>query len=379
MDLALAPTPPMGWNPWNTFGVHIHEDLIKEAIDACAEQGLQRLGYRYVVLDDGWQLAVRDDAGRLQVDQEKFPNGMAALCEYAHRRGFAFGIYSCAGTHTCQRLAGSYGHEREDAVQFAEWGVDFVKYDYCYVPPGVSGRQLYARMGQALRATGRPIVYSVCNWGVDEVWSWAGQVGAHLWRTTGDMLDDWGHIQKVGFSQSDLAPYAGPHGWNDPDLLVVGMYGVGNHPSHTGCTDVEYQTHFGLWCLLAAPLFLSYDVRKEHAFTTSLVTNAEAIAIDQDALGRPARRIGKNFAGAEVWARPLSNGDWAVGLFNLSDKSEQTVAVAWESLGFSDRDTLVVRDVWAHEDCGVFRGDYGCRIPPHGSAFLRVRPDARQG
>ncbi|MDW8289478.1 MAG: glycoside hydrolase family 27 protein, partial [Armatimonadota bacterium] len=217
----LAPTPPMGWNSWNTFGAEIHEELIRQVADVFVEAGLREAGYTYVVIDDLWESDERDDQGRLVPDPKKFPSGMKALADYVHSKGLKFGIYSCAGTHTCAGKPGSYGYEEIDAQTFAEWGVDYLKYDFCYKPAGADAVTLYRRMGQALRATGRPIVFSICEWGSNEPWKWGASVGGHLWRTTGDINDSWESIEQIGFSQNGLEAYAGPDHWNDPDMLVV--------------------------------------------------------------------------------------------------------------------------------------------------------------
>jgi len=369
----IAPTPPMGWNSWNTFGVGINEELIKETADAFVEHGLQKAGYQYVVMDDGWEAPERDKNGRLSPDPDKFPNGIKALADYVHARGLKLGIYSCAGTHTCQGLPASYGNEELDAQTFAEWGVDFLKYDYCYKPPSVDGRTLYRRMGQALRATGRPILYSMCNWGSDEVWKWAASTGAHMWRTTGDIADSWDSIEKIGFSQYDLGCYAGPNGWNDPDMLVVGMYGKGN-TARGGCTDEEYRTHFSLWCLLAAPLMLGCDVRNMNTFTTKLITNPEVLAVNQDPLGRQAYPIGDDPSRAAVWAKLLADGSIAVGLFNRAANRKRIVPVAWETLGLHDRRPAMVRDLWKREDLGIYQASFSAAVEPHGCLLVKLIP-----
>lgn len=370
----LAPTPPMGWNSWNTFGGNIDDALIRESADALVAEGLDQLGYRYVVIDDHWEAWERDADGRLVPDSDKFPQGMAPVADYVHRLGLKFGIYSCVGTHTCGGRPGSFAHEEEDARAFASWGVDFLKYDYCYKPEGVDGKMLYRRMGQALRATGRPIVFSACNWGHEEPWKWAAGAGAHMWRTTGDILDTWKSISEIGFSQAGLESYAGPNRWNDPDMLVVGMYGKGNDPVHTGCTDTEYRTHFSLWCLLASPLMIGCDVRAMAPAARGILSNREAIAVNQDPMGRQGARVGESSLWGEVWAKPLSDGSIAVGLFNRSDAGEHVVSVAWEAVGLHDRRAAIVRDLWAHEDVGEFRGSYTAKVESHGCALVKITP-----
>ncbi|MCS7061511.1 MAG: glycoside hydrolase family 27 protein, partial [Anaerolineae bacterium] len=264
-----------------------------------------------------------------------------------------------------------------DAQTFAEWGVDFLKYDFCYAPPGLDAPTLYRRMGQALRATGRPIVFSICEWGAHKPWEWGAQVGGHMWRTTGDIFDAWESIVDIGFRrQVGLEAYAGPGRWNDPDMLVVGMYGKGN-VAQGGCTDAEYRSHFSLWCLLAAPLMIGCDVRHMNATTRAILMNKEAIAINQDPLGRQARRIGEvDYAGqiASVWAKPLENGSLAVGLFNLGERDGRLITVAWESLGLVAHRPCRVHDVWRGEEVGVFSGSFTARVDRHDVALVVITP-----
>jgi alpha-galactosidase len=375
----LAPTPPMGWNSWNTFGGNIDGSLIRESADAFLDQGLRDAGYQYVVIDDHWEAMERDASGRLVPDPDRFPTGIAALAEYVHSRGLKFGIYSCAGTHTCGGRPASYGNEEIDALTFADWGVDFLKYDFCYKPAGVDGPTLYRRMGQALRASGRRIVFSICNWGGEEVWKWGASVGGHMWRTTGDILDTWESIEEIGFGQAGLESYAGPNHWNDPDMLVVGMCGRGNDVSHTGCTDTEYRTHFSLWCMLASPLMMGCDVRSLRPEARAILTHPELIAVNQDPAGRQGFRIGSEAGRCQVWAKPLSDGSLAVALFNRHDRDRRTVPIAWESVGLHDRRAVLVRDLWAREDVGVFRGSF-CGCPePHGCQIYKLTPEMRRG
>lgn len=369
----LAPTPPMGWNSWNTFGGDIHEDLVRQTANVMVSEGLRDAGYRYVVMDDVWEAPQRDSQGNLQADPAKFPNGLGALADYVHSLGLKFGIYSCVGTRTCAGMPGSYGHEEADARTFASWGVDFLKYDYCYKPEGVSGPMLYRRMGQALRATGRPILFSACNWGSEDPWKWAASTGAHMWRTTGDIVDSWESIEKIGFSQQGLECYAGPDHWNDPDMLVVGMYGKGN-VGRSGCTDTEYRTHFSLWCMLAAPLMIGCDVCSMTPATKAILSNAEMIAVNQDPMGRQAYRVGESWLWGEVWAKPLANGSVAVGLFNRDPEHARYIAVAWESVGIHDRHVALIRDLWEHKDLGVHRASFGMDVEPHGCAILLIKP-----
>ncbi len=373
----LAPTPPMGWNSWNTFGKDISQELVMETADAFVTEGLKDAGYQYVVIDDLWEADERVD-GRLTWDKERFPDGIKALADHVHSKGLKFGIYSCAGSHTCGGKPASYGHEETDARTFAGWGVDFLKYDFCYVPPGVDGPMLYRRMGQALRQTGRPILFSLCEWGSNKPWKWGASVGGHMWRTTGDIVDSWESIMKIGFEkQAGLDAYAGADRWNDPDMLVVGMYGKGN-VARGGCTDAEYRSHFGLWCLLAAPLMIGCDVRSMSRTTREVLLDREAIAVNQDALGRQGRRVGKAFHGkhrADVWVKPLEDGSVAVGMFNLGEFDGRRITVAWESIGLHDRRPCKVRDLWAGEDLGTFTGSFTARVDRHDVALVRLTPE----
>ncbi len=371
----LAITPPMGWNTWNTFGTNVTDSLIRESADAIVDSGLLAAGYNYVVIDDGWEAMERDSDGRLAADPVKFPNGIKPLADYVHSKGLKFGIYSCAGTHTCAKYPASYGNEEIDAETFASWGADFLKYDCCYKPAGVSVKLLYRRMGQALRATGRPILYSACNWGKEDPWKWAAGTGSHMWRTTADILDNWESIEKIGFNQDGLESFAGPNRWNDPDMLVVGMYGNGNDPeTHTGCTDVEYRTHFTLWSLLASPLMIGCDVRNMNDATKEILMNPEVIAVNQDKLGRQGARVDHDYFKHEVWWKPLSDGSVAVGLFNRFDTGSRLMVVAFESIGIHDRRPIHVRDLWNKEDLGVYKASFSMEIEPHGCGLVKLTP-----
>lgn len=363
----------MGWNTWNTFGREIDEGLILETAQAFLDTGLKDAGYEYVVIDDVWEGAARVD-GRLVADADRFPGGIKGLADEVHALGLKLGIYSCAGTLTCEGELASYGNEEIDAHTFASWEVDFLKYDYCHVPPGADGPTLYRRMGQALRATGREIIYSMCEWGTNRPWEWGASVGAHMWRTTGDIFDSWESIVDIGFRQQEgLEPYAGPGRWNDPDMLVVGMYGKGN-VGRGGCTDVEYRTHFTQWCLLASPLMIGCDVRAMSEATAAILTNAEAIAVNQDPLGAQARKVGAQTHAeqpSEVWAKPLADGSVAVGLCNFGEEARK-VSVGFETLGLAGHCT--VRDLWAHTDLGTERGSVAVDVESHGAALLKLVP-----
>ncbi len=376
--MLLAQTPPMGWNSWNTFGIDVTADVIMETADAIVASGLAKVGYEYVVIDDFWEAEERVD-GRLTWDTDRFPNGIRPVADYIHSKGLKFGIYSCSGSHTCGGRPGSYGYEEIDARTFAEWEVDYLKYDFCYIPAGTDAFSLYQRMGQALRATERPIVFSVCEWGNNEPWKWGAKVGGHLWRTTGDIDDNWESILEIGFQrQVGLEGYAGPGHWNDPDMLVVGMYGKGNpQVAKGGCTNEEYRTHFSLWCLLASPLMIGCDVRNMNQATRDILLNPEVIAINQDVLGAQGYRVGSvlySYEPAEVWAKPLYDGSIAVGLFNLGEINQRQIAVAWETLGLHPERDCLIRDLWAKEDIGVFRTSFVTSVDGHQGKLIRITP-----
>ncbi len=373
----LARTPPMGWNSWNTFGWQdLHADVIRETIDAFVSEGLKDAGYEYVVIDDTWEAQERVD-GKLTWDQSRFPDGIKPLADYAHSNGLKFGIYSCVGSHTCAGRPGSFGYEEIDAQTFADWGVDFLKYDSCFAPPGVSIPLLYKRMGQALRMTGRPILFSLCEWGNNQPWEWGRRAGGHMWRTTGDIKDSWASILDIGFEQqAAIQSYAGPGGWNDPDMLVIGMHGTGNVAAG-GCTDAEYRSHFGLWCLLAAPLMIGCDVRHMSDLARTLLLNRSLIAVNQDALGAPGYRVGQMDYAHEimdVWAKPLLDGSIAVGLFNLGEAVTRIIPVAWEALGLHDRRACAVRDLWTGEDLGVWTREFHADVGSHDCVIVKLTP-----
>ena len=354
----LAPTPPMGWSSWNKFATDISDKTIREIADALVKSGLRDAGYIHVNIDDGWQ-GKRDAGGRLQPNAN-FPD-MKALADHLHARGLKLGIYTSPGPKSCAGYQGSYGHVQEDARTFAEWGIDYLKYDLCsgeafyHTADTVYGT--YQEMGEALAATGRPIVYSLCEYGRFDVGSWGRDVGGHLWRTTGDIEDNYDRMATIGFDKNGVPKHTGPNGWNDPDMLAVG---------NGGMTAAEYRTHISLWALLAAPLILGNDVRTMNAETLSLLTNEEVIAIDQDkrgAQGLPVKKDGK----IEIWTKSLADGAVAVGVFNR-DAGEYTVAVDWAEIGLPKVSKL--RDLWAHNDLAATPSEV--TVPAHGVRLLKV-------
>ena len=363
----LAATPPMGWNSWNTFQGNISESLIKEMADAIVSSGMQKAGYRYIVIDDSWEAPERDGEGSLVPDPTRFPHGMKAVGDYLHARGFLFGIHNCAGTKTCAGLPGGRGHEFQDARAYASWGVDYLKYDWCNHGTANS-EETYKTMRDALHAAGRPIVFSLCEWGDTKPWTWAKDVG-HLWRTTGDIMDcyDCQGAYSLGWKfilelQVGLEQYAGPGHWNDPDMLEVG---------NPGLNEAESRAHFSLWAMLAAPLMAGNDVRKMADQTRDIFNNSEVIAIDQDALGKQGYRFMKHF-GKQIWAKELAGGDWAVCYFNDSEESVQ-LRIDWTHLSFL-RGTYRVRDVWQQKDLGRNEGEFRAPLPSHDVVVLRLTP-----
>jgi alpha-galactosidase len=293
----------------------------------------------------------------------KFPD-MKALADYVHSRGLKLGIYSSPGPVTCGGYEGSYGHEEQDAKIFAEWGIDYLKYDWCSagrIYKDSDLRAAYQKMGLALARCGRPIVYSLCEYGMGDVWTWGPKVSANLWRTTGDIQDNWKSMSDIGFSQSRLAPYAGPGHWNDPDMLEIGNGGMNN---------TEYRTHFSLWCLLSAPLMAGNDLRTMSSATLEILTNREVIAVDQDPLGKQAERRAVR-EGIEIWSKPLADGSQAVGIFNRNDE-ERPAALTWAQLGLSAR-PKALRDLWQHRDLEPVADGWQGRIPAHGVVLLIVK------
>ena len=364
----LAPTPPMGWNSWNKFGCNVSEQLIKDAADAMVANGMKDAGYRYVVIDDCWQVS-RDASGRIVADPERFPSGMKALADSVHAKGLKFGLYSDAGTMTCAKRPGSKGYEALDARTYAEWGVDYLKYDWCHTE-GQDTRDSYGKMSRALRATGRRIVFSICEWGSTKPWLWAQGVG-DLWRATGDIQDcwdcgkSWGGMGVVHIIDlmADLHPFSGPGGWNDPDMLEVG---------NGGLTAAENRAHFSFWCLFSAPLMAGNDLRAMTPEVRDILTNREVIAVDQDPLGMQGRKVWDD-GPREVWMKPLADGSRAVILFNRGTEPS-TLGVAWEDVGLFPGTKAVVRDLWRKADAGSFAGRFEATVEAHGVVMLRITP-----
>ena len=374
----LALTPPMGWNSWNKFACNVDEQLIRQTADALVSNGMKDAGYEYVVIDDCWHGA-RDAQGFIQPDARRFSSGMKALGDYIHSKGLKFGIYSDVGAKTCGGRPGSRGHEYQDAQTYANWGVDYLKYDWCN-SEGLKAEGAYATMRDAIHATGRPIVLSICEWGDNKPWEWAKDIG-YLWRTTGDIYacwdceknygtwSSWG-VMRIVDKQAGLRNYAGPGHWNDPDMLEVG----------NGLTEAEDRAHFSLWAMLAAPMISGNDVRNMTKQTQAVLTNKDVIAIDQDALGiQGFRALNEN--GLDVWVKPLSNDEWAVCFLNRSE-TPKAVEFDWKNQnikdGFTNKElnpaqtSYKIRDLWTKKDLGTTNAVMKTTIAPHDIVMVRL-------
>lgn len=357
----LAKTPPMGWNSWNKFAGAVDDAAVRAIADAMASNGMKEAGYQYVNIDDTWESDTRDPQGNISTNR-KFPD-MKALADYVHSKGLRIGIYSSPGPNTCAGYEGSYGHEEQDARTWAAWGIDYVKYDWCgarNIYKDEEMQAVYQKMGDALQKTGRPILYSLCQYGRQEVWKWGPDVGGNAWRTTGDIRDTWDSMSKIGFDQDPLASWAGPGHWNDPDMLEIG---------NGGMTDTEYRTHMSLWSMLAAPLLAGNDLRNVPRPTMDILVNRDVIAVDQDALGKQGRRIWKS-GEQEAWVRDLSGGARAIAIFNRNVK-EANVTIKWSDLGIN-KSPKRARDLWLHRDISLARDGYSANIPGHGVVMLKI-------
>jgi alpha-galactosidase len=374
----LALTPPMGWNSWNAFGKNVSEKVIKETADAMVSSGLRERGFTYIVIDDIWQGGRDESTGMLYPDPKKFPSGIKDLADYVHSKGLKFGIYSDAGTKTCGRMPGSYGYEVKDAKLFAEWGVDFLKYDYCFCPDYVSANNdykmaiaRYKAMGDALKATGRPILFSICEWGPRSPWLWGKEVGGVMWRTSYDIHDIWdvprNETSPIGILtsidvMSDLGRFAGPGGWNDPDMLVVGLNNTG-FIKGGGCNNIEYRTQMSMWCMFSAPLMMGCDIRKMNETTKTILLNKDIIAIDQDALGKQGFRVMRK-DGLEAWKKPLSGNRVAIALFNRNSTAKN-LAVSTKDLELNAATHYDAYDVWKHTSAGKALTVFSAKLQPH--------------
>lgn len=371
-DGQLALTPPMGWNSWNCWGCSVDDKKVRAAADWMVKSGLAAHGFQYINIDDAWE-GDRDADGELHPNK-KFPD-LKALADYVHSKGLKLGIYSSPGNKTCGGFEGSYNHEQQDADAYARWGIDYLKYDYCSYLAMFPSRDIetykkpYAIMGEALKRCGRDIVYSLC-WGGGETWRWWNDVGGNLWRTSDDILDFWGSMSGIGFSQDELATHAGPGHWNDPDMLVVGRVGWGANTRQTRLTPSEQVTHITLWSLLAAPLLIGCDLSQLDDFTRAILSNPEVIDVDQDPLGIQARRRHRDDAhNTEVWSRPLFDGTIAVGLFNRGF-CPMEITARWSDIGVKEKQS--VRDLWRRMELGEFEEEFTARVPAHGAVLVKV-------
>jgi alpha-galactosidase len=396
----LSLTPALGWNSWNVYAASISDELTRATADAFVSTGLIDHGWTYINIDDGWENrpgggriggrggiesgpATRAEDGTI-LTNSKFPD-MKALGDYIHAKGLKYGIYTGPGPTTCQGLEASWQHELQDFKTFAEWGVDYIKYDWCgyssVLEEGETNQQLPVLMRpyqvgrSALDQVPRDIIYSLCQYGWGRVWEWGNDptIRGNSWRTTGDITDTWDSMSRIGFQQVDLAQHAGPGHWNDPDMLVIGRLGWGPNPRPTRLTPNEQYTHITLWTLYSSPMLLGCDMTAIDEFTLSLVNNDEVLAVHQDPLGKTASRVAQD-GNLEVWARPLADGAKAVGLFNR-DEMPMKVTAKWSDIGVSGRQT--VRDLWRQKDFGQFDGEFTAEVPRHGSVLLKVAPAGR--
>ncbi|HEX8322984.1 MAG TPA: glycoside hydrolase family 27 protein [Tepidisphaeraceae bacterium] len=370
MSATLCPLPPMGWNSWNTFQTRIDEQLIRDTAEAMIKTGMRDAGYVYINLDDGWMERERDASGNLVPDRQKFPNGLKPVGDYLHERGFKFGIYNCAGTKTCAGYPGGNGFEKRDAELYASFGVDYLKYDWCF-SDGIDAKKAYGDMADALAATGRPIVFSLCEWGKHKPWTWEKQIGS-LWRTTGDIHECYDCRERwlLGWkiildSQVGLEQFSGPGRWNDPDMLVVGRPLMPHQ---------ENKAHFSLWCLLNSPLIAGNDVRDMPEKVRLILTNKEIIALNQDPLAKQGYRYIYEADQREVWVKPLAGGDWGVIVFNTSKEMIEKYTFDFAELKFLDGKTYKVRDLWAAADIGDTTKPFEGTLNWHDVAVLRLSP-----
>jgi alpha-galactosidase len=362
-DNGLVRTPPMGWNSWNKFAGRITDADVRSMADAMVSSGMSKLGYEYINIDDTWQ-AGRGAQGNI-LTNKKFPD-MKALADYVHSKGLKLGIYSSPGPQTCAGYAGSFGHEIQDAQTYAGWGIDYLKYDLCsarYIYPSneATQRALYQKMGEALKNTNRSIVFSLCQYGESDPWKWGAEVGGNLWRTTGDIRDTWDSMDKIGFSQIEIASYNQPGHWNDPDMLEIG---------NGGMTADEYRTHMSLWSLLSAPLIAGNDLRSMTDETKSILMNDEVIAVDQDPIASPVQRATKE-GGIEVLTRRMRDGSLIVGLFNRGN-SATNAQIPWSGIAMP-KSPSQIRDLWKHQAILYSNDGYRGLVPPHGVVLLRIR------
>ncbi|MBO4364026.1 MAG: glycoside hydrolase family 27 protein [Clostridia bacterium] len=365
--------PPMGWNSWNTFAHEINDALIRSVADKMVEDGYLDAGYEYIVIDDCWSEHQRDENNRLVPDHEKFPYGIKALADYVHSKGLKFGIYSCCGNYTCAGYPASFEYEFIDAETFAEWGVDYLKYDYCYKPASENGAKLYRRMGLALANCGRDIVFSACSWGADETHRWIKSTGADLWRSTGDIVDSFESVKAIYNMQKGIYEYNGHGCFNDMDMLIVGMFDKGN-VKQGGCTVEEYKTHFSIWSFFGSPLMIGSDIRTQTAETKAILQNKAVIAINQDVAYREPYLLMSCGENADVWVRHMENGDIVFGIFNMTDENKG-FPISFTDLGLNRSTGVRLRlfDVWEMQSLGEHRDIFVTGLAPHSAKLIRAR------
>ncbi len=389
----IAIKPPMGWNSWNTFGKDINDSLIRQIADTMVEKGYLEAGYEYLIIDDCWSLKERDDTGNLVPDPEKFPNGMKSLADYVHSKGLKFGMYSCAGILTCAGYPSSYDHEFQDASLFAEWGIDYLKYDYCNFPKNADCINRYQTMSMALKATGKNILFAACNWGSENSWSWMRSIGAHTYRSTGDIFDNFRSFMGIFQSQLEHLCQSGPYCFNDMDMLTVGMYNQGNVAIGKPCTDSEYRMQFSLWCLAGTPLIMGSDIRNMPPQMEELLLNKELIAINQDPECRPPYLVGKRSVMVPeentneaveplrmvkdkllTFIKHLSNQEFAIAYYNLHEEEQEMHCIfADVGLPYASGYGFDMTDIFTGEHIGIKRDYHVISVPGHDCRLFRCR------
>ncbi len=389
----IAIKPPMGWNSWNTFGKDINDSLIRQIADTMVEKGYLEAGYEYLIIDDCWSLKERDNIGNLVPDPEKFPNGMKSLADYIHSKGLKFGMYSCAGILTCAGYPSSYDHEFQDAALFAEWGIDYLKYDYCNFPKNADCINRYQTMSMALKATGKNILFAACNWGSENSWSWMRSIGAHTYRSTGDIFDNFRSFMGIFQSQLEHLCQSGPYCFNDMDMLTVGMYNQGNVAIGKPCTDSEYRMQFSLWCLAGTPLIMGSDIRNMPPQMEDLLLNKELIAINQDPECRPPYLVGKRSVMVPeentneaveplrmvkdkllTFIKHLSNQEFAIAYYNLHEEEQKMHCIfADVGLPYASGYGFDMTDIFTGEHIGIKRDYHVISVPGHDCRLFRCR------
>ena len=389
----IAIKPPMGWNSWNTFGKDINDSLIRQIADTMVEKGYLEAGYEYLIIDDCWSLKERDNIGNLVPDPEKFPNGMKSLADYVHSKGLKFGMYSCAGILTCAGYPSSYDHEFQDAALFAEWGIDYLKYDYCNFPKNADCINRYQTMSMALKATVKNILFAACNWGSENSWSWMRSIGAHTYRSTGDIFDNFRSFMGIFQSQLEHLCQSGPYCFNDMDMLTVGMYNQGNVAIGKPCTDSEYRMQFSLWCLAGTPLIMGSDIRNMPPQMEDLLLNKELIAINQDPECRPPYLVGKRSVMVPeentneaveplrmvkdkllTFIKHLSNQEFAIAYYNLHEEEQEMHCIfADVGLPYASGYGFDMTDIFTGEHIGIKRDYHVISVPGHDCRLFRCR------